>query len=284
MNSNLSNLPVIGPWARRVGQVQQIMAIPCSVTPEIWVEAFFYSVPIVAWTLFFPDPTDVGFSRGGQPHHRGKRPQFNIQKIITAESLARYGGLGLALFRAGEIANFVGWTMLIIDAGTKLAVMWTSTAYEWAGCLPDHHCYCTAKVTPTQRWEPGSSQYVLWDPVDDTCNMMAVLGVDVPAGMSPGIGVSLSVVPFPETGEDAGDVTISIVKWPSGEVVKKGKPPTRPKPGPYQTGILWQKGGREPLLQQYRVVVETSRHWAQCSVGSLSASSVIDRSILPFSP
>lgn len=131
---SLKGVPLIGPWASRIGQVQAIMATPCSPTVEIWVLAFWTGIPNMVWSLYKPDPFDERKTEGPGHRHGTKKRKFRaMEHLLGEEPFPKKWGW--ARFKiAAELAERIGWYIMIFDAATSLAVHWTSMAYQWSGC------------------------------------------------------------------------------------------------------------------------------------------------------
>lgn len=134
---NTETLPVVGPWFQRVGQVVDIMAVPCSPTPMMWVKGFFTQIPWLVWSLFKPDPIDATWERFGFPGATHRHGRMKVGgKIQGIPITVPRNAATTVLFKLGSLAQKVGWWFCIVDAGTKFAVNWASAVYQYAGCLP----------------------------------------------------------------------------------------------------------------------------------------------------
>lgn len=189
------NLPVIGPWIGKFGRVQEIMSRPCEISPEIWALAYFHSLPKLAWSLFKPDPIDATYARLGRPHRRRRNGRMRETNFLTMDAPGFRKGFQWAVFRLGNIAQRVGWYMIVVDAAFDLAINWTSTAYEFAGCDPDAggHCLLAAPAWPVFAGETGR---LLFDFASGDPTWNGVDSVNVPAGLAADVNFSLKVSPF----------------------------------------------------------------------------------------
>lgn len=131
--STAFKLPVVGPWMSRIGHVGDIFATSCTVSPEIWVYALFHGVPSLAIGLLKPTPFDLVTERFQAGHKRKRKRRYHITDVLEDKTF-RVGKAGWAVFRLGEWAERLGWYMLVFDQATKLAVHWSSMAYQWSGC------------------------------------------------------------------------------------------------------------------------------------------------------
>lgn len=118
---------------QKIGHVVDIMALPCAPTPTIWVQAYFSALPTLIWSLFKPDPFDIGSGRGGR-HHKTKK-KFILNQMGFERSITAGASNALKWFAfTGGLANKVGWYFVVADAAIDLSVNWTSTAMRWSGC------------------------------------------------------------------------------------------------------------------------------------------------------
>lgn len=179
-------LPVIGPWLGRIGQVRATMATPCTVDPAVWVLAGFSGAPKLIWSLFKPDAFDLVTERFDRPHKKKRKRRFRFGGMID-DSAYTPGKKGLrwAVFNLGKLAERVGWWFLIIDASTELAVHWTSTAYIWSGCpVPQGSSAKSAANDTLGNDPPTGGVFAGWGVVYTQPPLEATLSrIYVPAGM-----------------------------------------------------------------------------------------------------
>lgn len=126
-------IPIIGDWMGTFGQVQDIMATPCDVEPQVWVYAFFAGAPAALYSLYKPDPFDMVTQRFGSGHKKRRRRRFRWDDMILLDKPARRG-LQWVVFNVGKWAERVGWYLLIADVAFEWAYTWSSMAYQWSGC------------------------------------------------------------------------------------------------------------------------------------------------------
>lgn len=135
---NFYDIPFIGPWPLKVGKILDIMATPCDPSAEIWVKAFWHDIPFLVWAIIKPDPTDLVLNRFKVGHHRKRKRRFFVKDVFQPKFPVPKGAIGTAVFPAIQVAERVGWYLLIVDASLDFVINWTSTAYTWEGCaVPD---------------------------------------------------------------------------------------------------------------------------------------------------
>ena len=190
---DLTQLPVIGPWARKIGGTMDLLALPCQTTPELWIKGFFAAAPVMIWSLFKPDLLDVRFSRGRGRHGNHKTPHFQLGRAITAQSLSKLGGVGTAMFLLGELASKIGWYFIVIDAGVDLAYNWTSAVYQYAGCVPPGGQYLRLTAKSDQLYFQGQDLITEWDYDEGDNRWNGVHGIICPAGMNGAISCGMTL-------------------------------------------------------------------------------------------
>lgn len=237
-------LPVIGPWISRVGQVSDIVALPCTPSDEIWVEAFFAAAPVLLWSLFKPDFPDVRFSRGGLPHHMrgGKRGKKYVRTMSTTFEIPMFGGQNFqkgwqaVLFDLAELGQRIGWYLLIADAATRFALNWTSLAYQWAGCRKPFQSVMQARSGP---WpENGSAPlqyYPQWEKQYDLGHLFDPNGAIVPAGKNCAVCLAANMNAF--SGQPLGGFTGQLRDLTTGRIWNEHT--VNLKPG--MTGLTYGK-------------------------------------------
>jgi hypothetical protein len=192
-----TRIPVIGPWIGRVGFVNQIMATPCSPSPEVWVQAFFAGVPHMFWRAYKPTPLDAKYDtlklRPGGSH--GRKGFF--ANGSTKDLNFKPGTFGWAVFSAAEIAQKVGWYLLIADIISEQAVNWTSLAYEWSGCNQPNAGWADCRCT--QLWNlsyaADTVSPLLWDTNSSNIFGTSPIGIYVPDGYDASCGGGITMGP-----------------------------------------------------------------------------------------
>lgn len=221
-----TNIPLIGHQIARVGRVLQITAHPCDVDPLIAVEAFFYSAPIMIGTLFKP-----AYLNDQEEHFQsreiGRKGRHGRRRINVEEEFPGVGPgakrVGWWLFKISSLAQRIGWYFAVLDAGTQLAVNWTSLAYTWSGC-PDVTAGNGKSLLNVNTGAPTwAGKYVdLWSNIYakfPVWGNTAYLGTleDGPATFMGSVQLADPIIPTPR----AQNVTMRFVNVLSGE----GSPP-----------------------------------------------------------
>lgn len=216
-----TDIPIIGPWISRVGQVRAMMATPCTIEPEVWVLAGFHSLPGLIWSLFKPDAFDQTTERLGRKHKKHKKRRFKLGGMILDEDMfARKGKLQWAIFKLGHLAERVGWWMLIIDASTELAVHWTSTAYTWSGCpTPQGACAKTACDDMRGSVSGGSDIFAGWNAVYAQAPLTAAISrIFVPPGRNSVPMLEFEITDPPAPWPRSPAIQVRLMDLKSGEV------------------------------------------------------------------
>lgn len=132
-NFDPRRIPIIGNDIYQAGQVWSIVNQTCTPNPTIAVKAFFAYAPTLIWSLVKPEALDLAFDRAGTRHKRKRYKKFNYFDHQQIE-LPKGSKSALALFKVADIAQRVGWYLLIADATTDFALNWVSMAYQYGGC------------------------------------------------------------------------------------------------------------------------------------------------------
>lgn len=132
--NGVRQLPVVGPWASRIGRVIDIWGMPCNPTTEIWVLAAWHTIPMCALALIKPSALEYINSRLGSPHRR-KRPQFRLSSLPLIEGHGapvpgEYTWVRFGINKALVVFQYIQF----IDVTTRGLVQWSSMAYSWSGC------------------------------------------------------------------------------------------------------------------------------------------------------
>lgn len=125
-------IPFVGDQLGKLGHIYDIMSTPCDVEPAIWVKAAFHASPYLLLSLTAPECIDIDMPRAGRRHKRLRRLGFKWTQILQPTLVIR--GMP-SLVRFGfNMAERIGWHMLVVDATLDFAVNWTSMAYQLTGC------------------------------------------------------------------------------------------------------------------------------------------------------
>lgn len=220
-------IPIIGPWLGRVGQVRAMMATPCQIEPEVWVLAGFTGVPRLIWSLFKPDAFDLVTERFQRGHKKKRKRRFKFGgMVIDPDAVPNKKRLTWAIFKLGSIAETAGWWMLIIDASTELAVHWTSTAYIYSGCpVPQGSFAKTAANDVVGGPVGGTFIFSGWGSVHSDPPLENDLsGINVPANI---IGSPMMDIEYEEPGGGlplATEVKLELVDILTGTAYAENDP------------------------------------------------------------
>lgn len=217
-----TGLPIADKWIARVGSVINIGSIACSPDPELWVKGFFTAAPTMFWSLFKPDPLDLVFDRAGSPHKRRRRGRGTLMEQINSSHEIK-GGAQTAFFKLGQLAQRIGWYMLIADVATDFAIRWTSQVYQWAGCIPDESGPCQLSFNEID-WPlaPGEEGLPIWGTDYDPSGWSGITRIVIPAGVK--AAVTYNVVSSPPVAGPPGSIYAELRNLNTGHVIDTTPP------------------------------------------------------------
>lgn len=208
-------VPIIGPWARRIGQIEDIMSEDCSTTPEMWIEGFFVNIPKLIYTFVEPDCLDIVFARLGNPHHKRRKLRFTFEGILEAEeNNIPVPGYGKWLFRLAKLTQRFGFWMMVIDASLEFGVNWTSTVYQYAGCRIPGSRWMKCDTHSIQMNPFFNPQRFLWGAnLEGDGQLLAPGGTGVTEynGMNVGISISIKTKEWTLAGPPVGTLRVYIL-------------------------------------------------------------------------
>lgn len=217
------NLPVIGPWIGRVGRVRQILSHPCQPTPEIWVYAFFWNLPIAIFSLFSPSDTDFLAERFGTGGRGKKKFKMTYWQHLAPE-VNPGNGLGWYAFRGVALLRMVGWYFTIADSVTGLGVNWVSTAYRWQGCVPPGGSWAQQHLLADSVELLGAGEVIVSTWILDGAQGMGTdqAAIAVSSSQQASVGFGVNAKPN-EFGLPDATFTARLVELGSGLTVAEGR-------------------------------------------------------------
>lgn len=221
VSSRLTHLPGIGPWFSRIGNVSNMMAMPCSPTDQMWTQGFFTSIPYLVWSLFKPDPIDATLTRFGMPgstHRLGRWKNAHSIRGLLGPGLP--GARRTAWWTLGELGQRVGWWFCIIDAGTNFAVNWVSAAYQYAGCFPENLPDSYGVTDSAWVTVPGEFGYVPFNTITDPGHRLGYAEILFRQGVPKGYAISAQAQPWAKYPNIVGTVSMDIRIKGTGIVLK----------------------------------------------------------------
>lgn len=140
-----SNFPIVGKTLNKFGMVGDMLAQPCTPSPELWVKATWVGAAHAIWSLAKPSalsphgsPTSMTvFGKHGRTNPKGKiGPRYRMNgELIPGPEIQWPQGDGWSMWKIPvNLARRIGWYVLVFDAFGDGILNWTSTAYKWAGC------------------------------------------------------------------------------------------------------------------------------------------------------
>jgi hypothetical protein len=140
-----SGTPLIGKSLAKFGKVGQLLATPCSPSPELWVYASWVGLAHAIWSIGKPSALSphgspvsesVFGSHGRKTPAKGNGMRYRWNgELIPGPAFQWPQGEGWAKWEM-PFAKLrqAGFYLLIFDAAAEGLLNWTSTAYKWAGC------------------------------------------------------------------------------------------------------------------------------------------------------
>lgn len=179
---SVGGIPVIGPWIARIGKAYDIVAQPCVTDPGIWINAAFYNIPKLAHMLFKPDPIDAAYDRFSQRHRIRRTGRATVNGFTGPDVPIPKGPAWANIKLLGDFAQRVGWYMIVIDATTEFLVNWTTTAYQFAGCLPGSPFPSEADNHAFPYYGPSDHGTLAWHTLTDPGNYISDSDWTIPVG------------------------------------------------------------------------------------------------------
>lgn len=213
-------LPLIGPWASKVGNIIDIAATPCSVDPEIYVTAAFVGIPRLVWSLFKPDAYDFKYDalKGGLGNKRKRRFKAGATQDVGLP--VPKNKFTTIAFKVGDIAQKIGWYFIVVDATLDYVTYWTTAVYQMSGCDFPNAARADLEIqgggfTPTGGdWQ----QIAIWHVLQTTDMAAGPNGVAVDNDMQSACFVSMRVTRFSMDFPAPGGVQFRIRRAPDGVV------------------------------------------------------------------
>lgn len=259
----LKEVPAIGPfhnWLKKIGHVQSIINQPCSPTFDMWVLGFWSATPYALWSLFKPDPMDATYERFGRGHKKRRRYRFDASHLIQAsEPIPK--GMGWAVFKgATDVAQRIGWYMMIADVAINHAVRWSSLAMAYAGCPDPDAPMAIAHTADTiyegedlgtivlEDWSPLKEKYLNVEPTYIEAEPVTYISGQV----------SVYVEPFFDSGEWGYD-ELQLYNRDTGAVLAKIKGAYPPPVEGFDRLLIFTKEQLEAPLNKIAVRLSNTR-------------------------
>jgi hypothetical protein len=210
--------PTLNPWGKRIGKIEEIWAIPCKPTPELWVKAFWQVLPGAVWHAIKPSPIDFLIIRIGFSHHRSRKWKWDIWDFHFNPQVPK-AGIGWQVFKLGALAARALWYIAVIDAAIFGIRNWMSLAYQWNGCLIPGAAYAASNFNPMTIFAPGTgpgfvnSWLVEGFQSPFSATSIAVIGA---AGFNPALGATFECAPYGPFADDFGPPSTEIRVFPLG--------------------------------------------------------------------
>lgn len=216
------DIPQIGPWVGRVGHVVDIWSNPCSATPEVWVYATWSNAPRLLLALFKPDRMDLVTQRWGGKHKGKPKRKFKIiEELNMKQPLPKGAGWAIGQI-AGDLAQKVGWYMLVADATTDFAVHWSSTVYTLEGCRQPGTPYTDATQEDIILGPYASGRYLFdfWHVNHSVVFSQDAARIAIPHGYIWSANCSFSTRPLDQPLLECAVSSLEMVNTLTGEVLE----------------------------------------------------------------
>jgi hypothetical protein len=262
---SIYDVPQIGKWYGRTGHVIRILSTPCSPSVEVWVTAFWHATPHLLWSLFKPDTNDLVTARWGTKHGKRRGKKFRpLDWLTPVEKVPK--GLATAVFDLGNLAERVGWYMMVVDATTEFAVHWTSTAYQWTGCGAPGVPYAHSAALDENHgpYAAGSYPFAGWVVQTQQGFFADADSIGTPPGYEVSVGVSMNFIEVHGGVEQCSIGGVRLVDEQSNQVLWEGDP-TSLRGNRSQISRVWNLwGGFEPT-HDFRVWIDKTDGFYNCA-------------------
>lgn len=129
----LKQIPLIGGDLSQIGQALDYTVYCRPASADLWVYGFFHAVPTLVVSLIKPEIRDINIGHKGRKPRKGKLLSFFVNALLEG-TYKNDLVPNWKVFQFGELAQRIGWYMLVLDATSDFAINWTSMVYQWNGC------------------------------------------------------------------------------------------------------------------------------------------------------
>jgi hypothetical protein len=133
-------------WNYKIGRIAELYMTPCinGDSPWLWAAAIAWNTPQFFASFTTLDCTDYAWDkannafgpfkrRARRRHGRGGSPRVKADQEVPGSVLPR-GGLAYAAWALAQVAQKIGFGMILIDATLDFGINFQMTYAEWNGC------------------------------------------------------------------------------------------------------------------------------------------------------
>jgi len=215
------DVPQIGNWVGRVGHVIDILGRPCQAEMDVMVYAVWANAPRLLLALYKPDRLDLVTQRWQGGHKSRNKRKFKIIDELAPKTPVPKGA-GWAMWTiAGDLAQKIGYYVMVVDATTDFAVHWTSTAYALAGCKVPGTPYTKAHLEENVLgpYAAGRYKFDFWH-VDEAHVFSAdAASISIPNGYIWSASAGFAQLPLNLPIQEAAVSGIELVNSLTGDVL-----------------------------------------------------------------
>jgi hypothetical protein len=196
--------PLVKEVAKLTGGVKRIMALPCSLPVEVYVETLVPAVLGAWYSIIEPDPKEI--------YHKVSGKSFICDVTSSAEGAARMAGVPenkatRFLFKSAAVYDIATWYFFLGDVVAEGLANWTSFAYAQRQCnakgSPDYGSG-PAYAGALAGGQPNSNTSYVFSPPSKFAPVSTTEVIAMP-GKSVTLACSASF--------KAGPVTVAVQSW-----------------------------------------------------------------------
>lgn len=209
--------PQLNPWGKKIGKINEIWAMPCTPTPQLWVKAAWNVIPAAIFHAIKPSTTDYLIIRFGFGHHKARRKFFDFWDFSFLEHVPK-SGVSWQVFKLGGLLARALWYIAVFDALVWGLYSWMSLAYQYQGCITPGAAYAVCNYNPGFPFAPGGTAgfIVNWLVESQGGGFLATDTAVTGSGHILGLGMTLEFSPHPSFPGNFIPPSVIISQFPSG--------------------------------------------------------------------
>lgn len=180
-------------WRPKITRIHKMWAQPCNIEPLMWFAGWFAATPVLFGSILSPDCLDATADRVRAGHRRRRRGSINVADYADPIAAPK-GGLGGAVYAAGQLAQKAGFYLMLADAGLDFVIHGTSLAYRWSGCEDPNEGRATLTMKNTVPMPFGAGTDICRSWLVEEAHIYAAdpTGIATPRGHASGVGFSIT--------------------------------------------------------------------------------------------